>query len=210
MWRPLRNPIRYFRVRRLEITPGFIAALCLFCLADQQNLLLPLLAALAAHETGHLIAIRLQGARVYLLRLGFLDARIVCSTLGYRQEAIAALAGPGVSLLSCALFRRQAPDFAAISLLLGLFNLLPVWPLDGGRAVRAMLGLRMSLARAERVSRQMSIAICTLGLAGTTLCALRFEMGMGPVLLWCVVLARLLWCGREERLDSMAAVRYNK
>ena len=210
MWRRLQKRIRYFRVRRLEITPGFIAALCLFCLADQQNLFLPFFAALAAHETGHLIAIRCQGAAVRSFRLGFFDARIVSSTLGYRQEAIAALAGPGASLLGCAVLRRQAPDFAAISLLLGLFNLLPVWPLDGGRALRAVLGLRMSLTRAEQISRAVSLAFCALGLAGAMFCALRLRMGMGPVLLWCAVLARLLWCGREERLDSGAAVGYNK
>ena len=181
-------------MRRLEITPGFIAALCLLWLTDQQTLIAPLLAAVAAHEAGHLIVLRLLGARVLSLRLGFLDARIRTGPLGYRQEMLAALAGPAVSVAGCCLLRTRAPGFAAISLLLGLFNLLPLWPLDGGRALRAALALHGSLRLADIVCRWTGRMICAAGLLGALGCAWKYGAGLLPVLIWGMVFLRLEGC----------------
>ena len=197
-------------MRRLEITPGFIAALCILGLLDQRGILWAFLAATAAHETGHLIALRLLDADILAFRLDALDAQIVSSPLGYRQELCAALAGPAMSIVCCLIFRRRFAAFAAVSLLLGLFNLLPVWPLDGGRALRAALGLRRDLPRAEEICRIVGGIVCAAGLIGAMVCAGRFGLGIGPVFVWCTVLLRLVWYRREERLDSQAGVRYNK
>ncbi|MEI3065466.1 MAG: site-2 protease family protein [Oscillospiraceae bacterium] len=87
--------------------------------------------------------------------------------MAHRQELLAALAGPLVNLVCGALFGMRSPAFAAYSLMLGIYNLLPVWPLDGGRAVRCALAQHLPLARAEAVSRRSSFAVCAaLLLAG--------------------------------------------
>lgn len=197
-------------MKRLEITPDFIAALCILGLLDQRGVIWAFLAATAAHETGHLIALRLLGADILALRLDVLDAQIVSSPLSYRQELCAALAGPAMSIVCCLIFRRRFAAFAAVSLLLGLFNLLPVWPLDGGRALRAALGQWVSLSRAEGMCRITGGTVCAAGLLSAMVCAGKFGLGIGPVLVWCTVLLRLAWYRWEERLDSRAGVRYNK
>lgn len=205
MWRlRLQSPIRSLQVGRLEVTPGFAAALCLLGLTAQRDIVPAFLAAMAAHEAGHLIALRALGGRICTVRLGFFDARIVSSLLGYRQEMLAALAGPFVSALCGVLFQKRLPSFAAISLLLGAFNLLPVWPLDGGRALRAGLGLHMSLNRAEAVSRAVGRAVGAVGLACALFCTGRYGLGMLPVFIWGTVLLRLIWYGREERACKSA------
>ena len=138
------------------------------------------------------------------------DAKIETRGLGYRQEIFCALAGPGMSVLACLALRSDFPTCAAISLLLGLFNALPVYPLDGGRALRAGLCLFLPLGRAEAVSNLVSLAVCAAGLAGAISCARAYGLGFAPVALWLVVFARVLRHGHEEGLVSRAPVRYNK
>ena len=75
----------------------------------------------------------------------------------------------------------HSPAFAAYSLMLGIYNLLPVWPLDGGRAVRCALAQHLPLARAEAVSRRSSFAVCAaLLLAGIILTFFR-RAGLWPL-----------------------------
>ena len=210
MWRRLPSRTRSLPVKRLEIAPGFAAALCLLRLLAEPRVFYAFLAAAAAHEAGHVMAIYLVGGKVTKLRLGMCDAKIETRGLGYRQEIFCALAGPGMSVLVCLALRKAYATCAAISLLLGLFNAMPVYPLDGGRALRAGLCLVLPLGRAEAVSNIAGLAVCAAGLAGAIFCARAYGLGFAPVALWLVVFARVLRHGHEEGLVSRAPVRYNK
>jgi Zn-dependent protease len=58
----------------------------------------------------------------------------------------------------------------AVSLMLLLFNLLPVFPLDGGRILQALLWARMGYARSMRIAvRAGYIGAIVLGIAGFVL-----------------------------------------
>ena len=197
-------------MKRLDLAPGFAAALCLLRLLAEPRVFYAFLAAAAAHEAGHVMAIYLVGGRVTGIRLGMCDAKIETRGLGYRHEIFCALAGPGMSVLVCLALRKAYATCAAISLLLGLFNAMPVYPLDGGRALRAGLCLVLPLGRAEAVSNIAGLAVCAAGLAGAIFCAREYGLGFAPVALWLVVFARVLRHGHEEGLVSRAPVRYNK
>lgn len=197
-------------MKHLDLAPGFAAALCLLRLLAEPRVFYAFLAAAAAHEAGHVMAIYLVGGRVTGIRLGMCDAKIETRGLGYRQEIFCALAGPGMSVLVCLALRKAYATCAAISLLLGLFNAMPIYPLDGGRALRAGLCLFLPLGRAEAVSNLVSLAVCAAGLAGAVFCARTYALGFAPVALWLVVFARVLRHGHEEGLVSRAPVRYNK
>lgn len=82
-----------------------------------------------------------------------------------------------MSVLVCLALRKAYATCAAISLLLGLFNAMPVYPLDGGRALRAGLCLVLPLGRAEAVSNIAGLAVCAAGLAGAI--SARGRMGSG-------------------------------
>ena len=210
MWRRSQSRIRPLPVKRLDLAPGFAAALCLLRLLAEPRVFYAFLAAAAAHEAGHVMAIDLVGGKVTKLRLGVCDARIETRGLGYRQEIFCALAGSGMSVLLCLALRSVFPTCAAISLLLGLFNALPVYPLDGGRALRAALCLVLPLGRAEAVSNIVSLTSCAAGLVGAIFCARAYGLGAAPLAVWLVILLRVMFYGREEGLVSRAPVRYNK
>ena len=198
MSRRLPSLLRRLPVKRLEIAPGFIAALCLLRLLVEPGVFWSFLAAAAAHEAGHLTAAFALRVKVTGIRLDALDARIRMQASSYRQETICALAGPAASVLLCIARRKADPACAAISLLLGLFNALPVFPLDGGRALRAMLGLFLPLSRAEAISGWIGLAVCAAGLVGALLGVRKFGLGMMPVAVWGILLLRVLRYAQEE------------
>jgi Zn-dependent protease len=104
---------------------------------------------LLVHELGHVIALRREGIKASLpMFIPFLGAVISAKSLGDNAlaEARVGLAGPVLGSLGSAVcllvWHATGHDFwralAFTGFFLNLFNLLPVVPLDGGRAMAAM------------------------------------------------------------------------
>lgn len=129
---------------RIEVTGGFLLLLAWLNYLDRDFLLPMALLACLAHELGHLAAIRLCGGAVRRIRFTAVGAELELDrALGYWQEGVSALAGPGVNLLlavACCGSGRWM-TFTGLNLALALFNLLPVGRLDGGRALSCTLAL---------------------------------------------------------------------
>lgn len=90
------------------------------------------------HELCHFAAVKLCGGEVLSVTVGATGAEMEVYDLGNRGECISALAGPAGSILLLIL-APVFPTVAVCALVQGLYNLLPIWPLDGGRAVRCLL-----------------------------------------------------------------------
>ncbi len=104
---------------------------------------------LLVHETGHVIALRREGIKASApMFIPFLGAVISARSLGDNAlaEARVGLAGPvlgSIGSAACILIWHATGDdiwraLAFTGFFLNLFNLLPVLPLDGGRAMAAM------------------------------------------------------------------------
>ena len=98
--------------------------------------LLGWLLAVSVHECGHYLALKCCRVPVSEIRIGLLGANMFTAPLSPTQELICAAAGPIGSFLLLILADRL-PIAAMIGLVQGVFNLLPFYPLDGGRMVRA-------------------------------------------------------------------------
>lgn len=124
---------------RLELTSGFLFFLALLAQLDSFGVFWPYLAAAAGHEAAHAAAVLLCGGRITRVRLGFGDVQMAATPLGDRALFFCAAAGPVYNLLCALTLGRRLPAFAAVSLLLGLYNLLPLAQLDGGTLLRLAL-----------------------------------------------------------------------
>ena len=91
-----------FRNIRISISVWFAAVIMLLCIfAPEGSALTGLLCSLA-HETGHLIFIKVFGAKVKSLSLGVYGMRIECSgnlKVSHSKEAVISFAGPAVNIL---------------------------------------------------------------------------------------------------------------
>lgn len=123
---------------RPVIRPGAVILLALLCYLAPLRAAGAFLLAVTVHELGHLGAITLCGGRLRGLCLGTGGAVIQVEGLRPGQELFCALAGPGAGLLLLA-FGKLLPVTALVALCHSLYNLLPIYPLDGGRALRCAL-----------------------------------------------------------------------
>ena len=92
------------------------------------------------HELCHCLAITLCGERVVRVEIGIRGAKIESSPLSTGKSIVCALAGPVGGLL-LGLGSSTFPRLATCGFLQSVFNLLPFYPLDGGRALRGIICL---------------------------------------------------------------------
>ncbi|MDY3225349.1 MAG: hypothetical protein SOW84_05680 [Candidatus Faecousia sp.] len=148
------------------------------------------LCAAALHEVGHIIAIYASGGNVLQIRIGVHGAEIRTDLRTTSQELCCAAAGPAVSLLLL-LFCRTAPKLALCALIQGVFNLMPVYPLDGGRMLQCLLSWLWPKS-AEWIGSVIGMIWCTLLLFLSVTAAIRKHISLFQFLVICGVLFRLL------------------
>lgn len=169
------------------------------------------------HELGHALAARRFGVKtrdIILLPIGGV-ARLERIPEEPRQELWVAIAGPAVNVviaLGIFLWLALTAAFSSyedlgftqgpflqrlmvVNLLLVIFNLIPAFPMDGGRVLRAFLAMQMPYARATQVAASVGQALALvfgfLGLMGN------------PFLLF---IALFVWIGAGQE-SSMVQVR---
>lgn len=94
--------------------------------------------AAAVHELSHIAAIRITGGQVTGVYIGILCAKIETVSMSCYREALCAAAGPlGSLILSFTV--SSFPEAAVCAAVQGAYNLLPIYPLDGGRILYTLL-----------------------------------------------------------------------
>ncbi len=151
------------------------------------GLVLALFLSVLVHELAHSFYALRKGGQVSditLLMIGGVS-RITRMPEGPRQEAVMAFVGPLTSLVLGGAFlaaytllvgaRSFNLQFAVfylgvLNLFLGFFNLLPAFPMDGGRVLRALLTPRLGRVRATQVAgmfgKGFALLFGLLGLMG--------------------------------------------
>jgi len=190
--------------RRLDLTPGFPAFLAAVWYFDSCGIFWPFLAAMTVHELAHAAVLLLLGGGIESVRLSFAQVELRTGLLSDRTELWSTAAGPGINLLCGWLFRRWMPAFAAVSLLLALFNLLPVWPLDGGRLLRTLLRMRWGAAGVD-ASQTLGLLFGLGLLAGAVFAARRWDAGVWPAVTAGALLVRLLRSRYAEKAVAFPA-----
>ena len=134
------------------------------------------------HEVGHALTARVFGIgthQILLTPLGGI-AEIEARDMRPQQEMLIALAGPAVSLGLGGALLFVASAFGSLTpfsfigalawanLMIGLFNLLPAFPMDGGRVLRSWLATRMNYVRATGIAAEVgkwaALAMALFGL----------------------------------------------
>lgn len=141
------------------------------------------------HEIGHLAMIRLCRVNVDELSLSAAGAVIKTRPCCWKKEFLCAAAGPLNGMILGFAVLRVCPKTAMVSFLLSLVNLLPLYPLDGGRMLRALLSMYFADGKAEKVLQTVNICVCCALMLLACWGTVCLQMGLWPifaalVLLW--------------------------
>ncbi|MGI6267940.1 MAG: site-2 protease family protein [Acutalibacteraceae bacterium] len=143
----------------------FSAVIMLLMIFDKSNTAVFALMAAVLHEFAHLaclIFFEQPPKNVEINALGMKISRGQNTKLSLGKEAIVALAGPLMNF-SVAFFTALLTNMSwtnkaiAINLSLAIFNLLPIFELDGGRAIYYLLCIKMQEKTASRVLTVFSV-----------------------------------------------------
>ncbi len=149
------------------------------------------LVAACIHELSHCVALCIFKIRIYSVRIASSGAIIETEQMNRWQELLTALAGP-VGGLCLLLFYRNIPHIAVCALIQSIFNLLPIYPMDGGRAFRAILGLIFADILVEKISVAVSVIIYLFATILACFCAVHLNAGIFPILFAFVFIYRSL------------------
>jgi stage IV sporulation protein FB len=130
-----------------------------------------------AHEFGHVLAARRYGIRTLDVTLWPIGGVASLERIPEKpsEELVVALAGPAVNVVIAAVLilvlgvgleRGSMADLenaragilarvASANIFLVLFNLIPAFPMDGGRVLRAVLAMRVSHVEATRIAARI-------------------------------------------------------
>ena len=120
---------------------------------DVGNITMVALTAALMHEIGHMAVLALYGdipRRVVMSVFGVrFEMNDQDATGNYRKDFLVALAGPLVNGISALLLWKFSIAASQVHLALGIWNLLPLYPLDGERCLRSLMYERMISSVAE-------------------------------------------------------------
>jgi Zn-dependent protease/predicted transcriptional regulator len=171
------------------------------------------------HELGHALTARRFGIAtrdITLLPIGGV-ARLERMPEEPRQELLVALAGPAVNVVLAFVFfgllalgaqwtswqhMLHEDSFLfrllAVNVMLAVFNMLPAFPMDGGRVLRALLAMRLDYVRATRIAANVGQGMALLmGLVGV----LGFFGGVANPFL--VLIAVFIWMGAAQESNMV-------
>ncbi|MDG2122635.1 MAG: site-2 protease family protein [Verrucomicrobiales bacterium] len=201
-------------------TFGLLLAFLLLTGAGFAGLLfvLAIFACVTLHEYGHALAARhyrIATDSITLYPIGGI-ARLAFMPHNPKQELVIALAGPAVNVVIAALLLPLAilftGDFTAIipgspggffaqlvvaNISLVVFNLIPAFPMDGGRVFRALLSMRRDYASATDIAARTGQGIAVaFGL---------FGLFTGEIFLLAIAVFIYMAAGAERRMASLHA-----
>jgi len=94
----------------------------------------------AVHELCHAGMLCVLGVGINEIRIGARGAVMETARMNHKQELLCTSSGPAGSFLLFLLF-PYFPRIALCGLFQGLFNMLPVYPLDGGRILKCLISM---------------------------------------------------------------------
>lgn len=130
----------------MRVSVSFWLLVVIAAIISPVQVVVNILLAAMLHECGHLAILRLFRVPVEGMRLTALGAELYArgaQRLSYGRELLVTLAGPAINLIVAVLAAAAALYmqwetlyvFAGANVILCLYNLLPILPLDGGRTL---------------------------------------------------------------------------
>ena len=143
----------------------------------------------ACHEFFHCLALMLCGKPIESIAVNAHGAQIQTTALSPVETVICALAGPFGGFLLM-LVCHKIPQVALCAFCQTAFNLLPLYPLDGGRAVEGLMALMLPERWIRLVMNILESLVFITLFVISILSVLLWKLGIAPLLVTVLLLIR--------------------
>ena len=148
---------------QIKINLQIFLFIIVFLLTHQIQIYVCIMAFTFIHELGHMIAgilLKLKPKSIKFMPFGI---SILFEDYGYRKlisikKIIIALAGPftNILIIAISILFKLNKIIVFSNLLIALFNLLPIYPLDGGRILKEVLKIKINNKEANEIVNKVS------------------------------------------------------
>lgn len=163
--------------RKLCLNPLVWVWLALGIVLLPLNWLLATGMAAAFHELCHMAAAKLLGVRIFGLSVSTGGCLLETEPMEDWKELLCAVAGP-LGSLGLGLLAPWYPRLAICGMIQGLYNLFPLYPLDGGRILRCAAKMLLTEERAETICRWAEGSLSAILLASAVYVSFRADWGI--------------------------------
>lgn len=201
--------------RKFQIRTDFYLFWAVAMLVIPFSWLMAWICAVFVHELSHYIALKLLNIQIFQIIVGANGVIMETEEGNDLKMCICALAGPlgGLSLLA---FLHSAPRLALCALILSSYNLLPIYPLDGGRAVRGLIQHFFSGKTAPKIICFVEYSAIILILAASIFASFYMKLGLLPIIcsVWLILrnkkyLANKVNKRYNSRNRSLRGIKYD-
>lgn len=152
---------------QIKINLQIFLFIIIFILTNQIEIYAWIMLFAFIHELGHMIAGILLKLKPKALNLMPVGISVTFETYGYKKlletkKILIAMAGPITNIVICLVtiflhIQEEVKELIIYSnILIALFNLMPIYPLDGGRILKGIIRLKHKEITADRIVNKIS------------------------------------------------------
>ncbi len=183
--------VRTFQSERLTIQPGYFILIALALLIIPVRWVVGWFGAVFFHEFCHYIALRAYKVSVFQIKIGIGGVNMQTGEMTVLQEVICALAGPLGSLLLLFLLHVY-PYVSLCALAQSLFNLMPIYPMDGGRVITGICVGLIGEKKGILLSNTISGIFLALLFCVSLHLSLHYRLGILPIIISLIIITRVV------------------
>ena len=208
-------------ILKLRIDLKIIVVILIFLFTGQLKTYCIIMFFCFLHEFGHIITAKLfkmQIEKIEILPCGFSASFFSYNSSGFpkgfsMKELVVALAGPIVSLILALSFQYiddtnftilTKQEIVYSNILILIFNLLPLYPLDGGRILKNILNIKLKGNNTDNIINKVSSVTIILLTIVSSIAVYYFKniaIFLVCIFLWNIILSNKL--KKNVKLDSI-------
>ncbi len=176
---------------KVAFSKGCVLFLCAYGIIDPWGSFWPFVLSVLFHECSHILCLTAIDKQIIEINGSLGGFLIRTGSMSYGQELLTAAVGPGANLLLLSFAVGRNPAVALINGILFAYNMLPFYPLDGGRILRAALRLTLPLGISDGLEKVVAIGTISILFVGAVYLSVRLHSGIWPMIFWIILFLRV-------------------